>query len=219
MGQLGEVQNDLIAMTSMIHGLSFYDEYGVIPSPFTSTSPVSISDPADNLYLVNGGQSGENLPLTPLIQPERGIDVIIANDNSADTVDFWPNGTSLYQTYLRARMVGPSSLPVIPPPDVFVEQALNQRPTFFGCNDTSKITIIYLPNVDYAYPSNTPDWRLGYNSSAVAGLITNGNMVANKNGVDTWATCLGCALLLKRRKGEGLPSSCNACFKEFCWKG
>lgn len=207
-----------IAMTSMIHGLSFYDEYGVIPSPFVSTSSVSQSSPADNIYLVNGGQGGENLPMAPLMAPERAVDVIIANDNSADTADFFPNGTSLYKSYLKAVKQGPPNWPVIPPPEFFVEQGLNRKPTVFGCNDTSKVTIIYLPNAEYTYPSNIPDWQLGYNSSTVSGMVANGNSVATMGGRPTWPFCLACVGKLKVDKGE-LPVACKPCLQEFCWSG
>ncbi|PQE14051.1 putative lysophospholipase (lpl) protein [Rutstroemia sp. NJR-2017a BBW] len=47
------------------------------------------------LTLVDGGEDGQNIPLSPLIQPFRALDVVFAIDSSADTTFYWPNGTSL----------------------------------------------------------------------------------------------------------------------------
>lgn len=41
------------------------------------------------LTLVDGGENGENIPLHPLIQPARELDVIFAIDSSADTDYNW----------------------------------------------------------------------------------------------------------------------------------
>ncbi|KAI9621583.1 hypothetical protein H4Q26_015589 [Puccinia striiformis f. sp. tritici PST-130] len=59
------------------------------------------------LYLADGGLGGENMPLWPLMQPARNLDVIIAVDAQADgvgnTIDArgYSNGTSLYMTYQK----------------------------------------------------------------------------------------------------------------------
>ena len=57
---------------------------------------------AETLSLVDGGEDNENIPLHPLIQPFRAVDVIFAIDSSADTEFNWPNGTSLVATYERS---------------------------------------------------------------------------------------------------------------------
>ncbi|EHL00667.1 putative Lysophospholipase 1 [Glarea lozoyensis 74030] len=55
------------------------------------------------LTLVDGGEDLQNIPLYPLIQPQREVDVIFAIDSSADNQDVdthtWPNGASLVATY------------------------------------------------------------------------------------------------------------------------
>jgi hypothetical protein len=67
---------------------------------------------ANALTLVDGGEDGQNIPLHPLIQPNRHVDVIFAIDSSADTntsfpVDKtaagWPGGVSLIATYKRSQ--------------------------------------------------------------------------------------------------------------------
>lgn len=63
------------------------------------------------LTLVDGGEDLQNIPLHPLIQPERHVDVIFAVDSSADTnasnpvqgsAPGWPDGASLIATYERS---------------------------------------------------------------------------------------------------------------------
>ena len=143
---------------------------------------------SSNLYLVDGGEAGENIPLWPLIQPERKMDVIFANDNSADTIDNWPNGTSLHWTFERAQSAGINTMPYIPHPDDIVAQNPDGLPRIFGCYDLSKITIIWLPNKAYSFKSNIPAWELLYSSSDVTNMIQNGNAVATLGGNATWPT-------------------------------
>lgn len=40
-------------------------------------------------------------PFEPLLIPARGVDAILAFDNSADTTYSWPNGSALWTTYQR----------------------------------------------------------------------------------------------------------------------
>jgi lysophospholipase len=156
--------------------------------------------------------------LWPLIQPERSIDVIIVNDNSQDTNDFWPNGTSLYSTYSRAQGAGLTTMPLIPLPEVFLSRGYHQRPTFFGCYDVSKITIVYLPNKQYSFPSNIPDWTMKYSTNDVAAMLQNGNQVATFDGNEVYKTCFACVLLWKTHEGKGLPLSCHQCMETFCFR-
>lgn len=101
------------------------------------------------LTLSDGGESDQNVPIWPFIQPERTVDVLIANDNSADTTTNFPNGTEIHQTYVNAQAAGLSKMPFIPDVSTFVSEGLNKRATFFGCNETGTMFIVYLPNVAY----------------------------------------------------------------------
>ncbi len=49
------------------------------------------------LTLVDGGESHQNNPLFPLLEPARSVGVILVNDNSADTSGNFPDGSELYQ--------------------------------------------------------------------------------------------------------------------------
>lgn len=106
-------------------------------------------------------------------------------------------------------------MPVIPSVATFISKGLNQRPTFFGCNDTSKATIIYLPNYNYTFPSNEPTAKLEYTTAETIGMIANGVQIATKGGDKAWPTCLGCGI--QKKAGGTLPAACTACFSQYCY--
>lgn len=135
--------------------------------------------------MVDGGEDLQNLPLHPLIQPERGVDVVFAVDSSADTLEEngdlnWPNGTALVATYQRSLLpiANGTSFPQIPDVNTFVNLGLNNRPTWFGCNldDTESPSplIVYLPNAPYAYMSNVSTFQMVYSALERDSIIQNG---------------------------------------------
>ena len=88
------------------------------------------------------------------------MDAIIAFDSSADTDNYWPNGSALYTTYNRAKILAENSntsirMPEVPSENGFINGGLNTRPTFFGCNDTTTPLIVYVPNYPWSYDGNT----------------------------------------------------------------
>lgn len=146
---------------------------------------------------MDGGKSHQNNSIFPLLQPARGVGVIIVNDNSADTSDNFPDGSELMMTYTQAQAAGLTKMPVIPANTVFLSNGLNRRPTFFGCNDTSTITIVYLPNVNYTFPSGESTAKLQYSPAETSGMIKNGGEVATQDGSSDFPSCLGCAITKK----------------------
>lgn len=205
------------------------------PNPFyyfnNETNPNAKSE---TLALVDGGEDLQNIPLNPLIQPMRHIDVIFAIDSSADTLEpgaNWPNGTAMVATYdrsLNIQMENGSSFPPIPDQNTFVNLGLNARPTFFGCGAANLSSpsplIVYIPNHPYTYNSNVSTFTLSYNNSERNAIIENGYNVATMgNGtVDTqWPVCVGCAILSKSfsRTRTYVPDVCDECFSRYCWNG
>lgn len=184
-----------------------------------------------HLSVVDGGEDGQNIPLHPLIQPERHVDVIFAVDSTAN-IHSWPSGKSLVRTYernLNSTGVGNgTAFPAIPDPNTFVNLGLNKRPTFFGC-DSKNLTgpaplIVYLPNAPYTHLSNTSTFDLSYSYEDRDAMITNGyNVVTRGNGTEdtNWSSCVGCAILSRsaERTGTTLPQVCTQCFKTYCWDG
>ena len=209
------------------------------PNPFfgynRGTNQIANSN---QLTLVDGGEDLQNIPLHPLIQPTRKVDVIFAIDSSNDTVTAygWPNGTSLVATYQRTMNVtlqNGTAFPSIPDQNTFVNLGLNNRPTFFGCNSsnftlTNDATvppiIVYLPNQPYSFNSNLSTFDPSMNNSVRDAVIQNGYDVATlANGTrdGQWPTCVGCAILSRSadRTGTQLPQACQDCFNRYCWDG
>ena len=211
------------------------------PNPFygfnNDTNP---SFNHERLTLVDGGEDLQNIPLNPVIQPMRNVDVIFAVDSSADTIEpsapNYPNGTALIATFERAGtpIMNRTSFPYIPGHDTFVAHGLNNRPTFFGCN-SSNVTegdnipplIVYLPNSPYSFESNTSTFgKLDYTLEERNAMIQNGYDVvtqanSTREGASTWPTCVACAILSRsmERNGETVPDACQQCFTQFCWNG
>lgn len=203
------------------------------PNPFykynTQSSPYSRQTELD---VVDGGEDGQNIPLHPLIQPERHVDVIFAVDSSADTDSFWPNGTSLVATYersLNSSGIGNgTAFPAVPDVNTFVNLGLNTRPTFFGCNSSNMTgpspLVVYLPNAPYSFHSNVSTFDPTTENKERDFIILNGYEVAtmaNSTLDADWSSCVGCTILSRsfERTGTQLPSICNTCFDRYCWNG
>ena len=203
------------------------------PNPFKGWNPtgLTLDSDYDTLQLVDGGTDLQNLPLQPLIQPIRAVDVLVALDASND-VNGWPNGTALVATYERSLnqsgIANHTAFPSIPDQNTIVNLGLNTRPTFFGCDasNSSGTTplVVYIPNAPYSAFTNTSTFQLKYNNSKRDAAVENGRLVATMgNGTANahWRTCLGCAILSRSltRTSTPVPSACETCFEEFCWDG
>lgn len=207
--------SSLEAIVDKAHPPALRDTYATYPNPFHGYAGSPLVSAQTELDLADGGLTGQNNPIWPFIQPARNVSVLIVNDNSADTTTNLPNGTEIYETYLQARAQGLTKMPKIPPVSTFISEGLNKRATFFGCNDTSVITIVFLPNVEYTTASNTSTSQLSYPKAQTDAIIANGVQIANQNGTKGWATCLGCAIQMKT--GTKLPAACTACFEKYCY--
>ncbi|POS84141.1 hypothetical protein EPUL_005125, partial [Erysiphe pulchra] len=175
------------------------------PNPFLGFNPdMNPIVKSKDLPLVDGGLDGQNLPLLPLIQQNRKVDVIFAVDSSADSQNF-PNGTALVATYersLHGKFNSKFSFPSIPDQNTFVNLGLNKHPTFFGCN-ASNITgdaplIVYIPNTKVSVASNINTFQTEYRRSFRDKMIQNGYEFSTRsNGTidPQWPTCIGCAVL------------------------
>lgn len=176
------------------------------------------------LYLVDGGEANQNIPLDPVYQPGRQIDVVIAADGSGDTSS-WPNGSSLYETEKRTNLTqfAPAKFPRVPDLNTMVNLGLNTRPSFFGCdasNDTP--LLVYLPSYPYSYLANTSTFRMAYNMSEAQQMIDNHVDVATMGGKQAdWSTCLACATVKRslQRSNSAVPSKCQQCYTKYCWNG
>jgi lysophospholipase len=219
-----DLTTTIVKILDYVHEVTFADETATYRNPFyeyvssTATRNPANDVPAqENLSLVDGGEALQNNPIFPFLQPARNIDVMIVNDNSADTSNNFPNGSEILTTYVQSFNHNLSRMPFIPSVETFIAEGLNQRATFFGCNDTSKVTIVYLPNYNYTFASNVATTQLEYPKTETAAMIANGVEVATQGGREGWGTCLGCALMMKT--AQALPSECATCFEEYCYYG
>jgi len=201
------------------------------PNPFFHyNTDTNRNADSTELTLVDGGEDLQNIPLYPLIQPFRNVDIIFAVDSSADTSN-WPNGTALVATYqrsLNATIENGTAFPSIPDQNTFVNLGLNQQPTFFGC-DASNMTgpaplVVYIPNAPYVTQSNVSTYDLDYNNTQRDAIIMNGYNVATLgNGTmdNQWGVCVACAVLSRSwtRTETDVPSACTQCFDRYCWNG
>ena len=205
----GTVLANITALINETHALTTRDEYAVYPNPFYNYQHSSLVTSQQTLTLVDGGESLQNNPLFPLLQPARNVGVIIVNDNSADTSANFPDGSELHQTYLQAQLAGLTKMPAVPP------TVTNLHPIFFGCNTANTVTIVYLPNYNYTYPSGESTEKLQYSAAETQGMISNGNEVALQGGNAGWPQCLACAIA--KKTGDTLPAECTACFSTYCY--
>jgi lysophospholipase len=215
------------------------------PNPFANSSFTmsTVMDTAPYLTLVDGGEDNQNVPLHPLIQPARNVDIVLAFDNSADTDNNWPAGLSLIATYERQfNPAGNNTIfPYVPDNQTFLNLGLTEKPTFFGChasNFTSLFEqldvpqddqhipplIVYIANSPHSYLSNTSTFQLSYSQSEVAGMIQNGYETATQNNGTTdpeWPACLACAIIQRESERQNLTQSqqCQQCFSRYCWNG
>ena len=207
-----------------------------VPNPFlgyNNKSNPSAND--DQLTLVDGGEDLQNVPFTPLVQPIRHVDVIFAVDSSADTIFSWPNGTAMRASYDRSKgtIANGTLFPPVPDANTFINEGLNNRPTFFGCDvanftlgpgQTPPPLIVYIPNAPYTAMSNVSTFDLSYPDAQRNDIIKNG-LNAGSQGNSTldarWPTCVGCAIMSRSwaRTGTAVPSVCQACFTHYCWDG
>jgi lysophospholipase len=204
------------------------------PNPFRGWNP-SLNKGANSrvLGLVDGGEDYQNIPLNPLIQPVRKVDVIFAVDSSADSgnLDGWPNGTALIATYerhLSPDIANGTVFPAIPDVNTFTNLGLNSQPTFFGC-DAKNISgpsplLVYIPNHPYTFYTNISTGTTTLKNKERNAIIRNGYHVATMgNGTvePEWPACVGCAILSRSfdRTGTTPPQMCQDCFKKHCWNG
>ncbi|KAI0106675.1 lysophospholipase catalytic domain-containing protein [Daldinia grandis] len=216
---IGEDNNDIAAWT---------------PNPFYGYNNDTNGNAGnEQLTLVDGGLDLQNIPLHPLIQPVRNVDVIFAVDSSADTMTNFPNGTALRATYERSKtdIANGTAFPAVPDAETFINLGLNQKPTFFGCNttefaDADRIPplIVYVPNAPYTAHSNVSTFDPSYPDEQRNSIIKNGYNVATMgNGtVDSeWPACVACAVLRRslERTSTDISATCQRCFDRYCWNG
>ncbi|GEQ67481.1 hypothetical protein JCM33374_g1146 [Metschnikowia sp. JCM 33374] len=214
------------------------------PNPFQQYSEAAVQTIVQNdtLFLVDGGEDLQNVPMYPLLQKPRGVDVIFAYDNSADTNQSWPNGGSMIASYERQFLEQGNGtiFPYVPDKNTFRNLNMTAKPAFFGCsakNLTSLLSngtkrsavydsplVVYTANRPFSYFSNTSTFKLSYDNTEKLSMIRNGFEVASRlnSTLDAgWKTCVACAIIRREQERQGIEQSdqCKRCFEEYCWDG
>ena len=195
------------------------DDVANWPSPFTGLKPDSFEDSSATwLEMIDGASALENIPLSPMLVNARGIDTIVVVEGSADSLDNWPNGTSILKSQERQQLFLRAShrtLPPMPPTTAdFENTGVSSRATFFGCDPKLSPPewplVIYLPNqppLDGTDPvSNSPTFRLVYTLKhtqrfidQVHAAITLGFTPSSNDPDADFGVCLKCAALDRGR--------------------
>lgn len=182
------------------------------PNPFLDYPTVdSILTSEDHLYLVDGGEDGENIPLRSLLIPERGVDAVFILDSSSD-VGNYPDGRKL-QNVLRQVLPGSNW--------TFPELVLPlKKPLAFGCYDKEAPLLLYYVNARHSHPSNTSTFKITYNEAEVHGMLRNGHEIFSSDSDNRYRSCLGCLLLkrtFERTRFQSYPDFCQSCYDEYCF--
>lgn len=160
---IGQISNHILANIDV--DTSLYK-----PNPFYRTqygdSYSILND--DTLFLVDGGEDLQNVPLAPLLQPQRGLDIIFAYDNSADTSANWPNGASLVATFQRqfSHQGNSTFFPYVPDVNSFRNEDLTAKPAFFGC-DANALKALVGPNAN----TSSSNFQLYTNDSSIESVF------------------------------------------------
>lgn len=125
------------------------------PNPFFQYGKKNTSIwESPDLYLVDGGDDGQNIPFHPFLNVARNVDIILAYDMSNER-DNYPNGTVLARTSQRYKQTNNTNIeipyfrlpdgitskpiiksifPKVPTPKQFITYGLNKYPIFLGCD-------------------------------------------------------------------------------------
>jgi lysophospholipase len=192
------------------------DLFATWPNPFFNLSSAPLVSAMESLSMVDGGESGQINPIFPMLLPERNVSVILVNDNDADTAALYPDGTELRNSFDAAQLAGLTRIPFIPEASVLLARNLTFTPMFFGCNDSTTATIVWIPNSPATVAGGAMETaQTQINETQTDSMIANGVAVMSQNDSAEWATCLGCAIM--EETGSSLPVECTACFAQYCF--
>jgi lysophospholipase len=130
---------------------------------------------------------------------------------------------------------GYQTLPYFPSAETFVNDGLNVRPTFFGCNassaevDSGMPMVIYLPNAPVGnggYQTNTTTFQLEYSReetqnfmNSIWETMSRGYPEQGQATDPNYKACLACGIVERRRQAANLTrtQTCEQCFDRYCY--
>lgn len=127
------------------------------------------------LYLADGGDDGQNIPLNPFLVRDRQVDIVFAVDIGSERDNF-PNGTSLQRTAQRYHTATStretpvflkdsttrSIFPHVPSLDEYMENNYGRAPLFLGCDIKTDFPVLNV-NLTNNMSSNDPSFQVWTN--------------------------------------------------------
>ncbi|POW03157.1 hypothetical protein PSTT_11267 [Puccinia striiformis] len=195
----------------------------------------------------NGENIPINPLLTPARQVDVILAVDASGDStsSGPNGSGWPNGKGMINTYLRVHKVLPAGTADFPP--VPLDTALLLRPeqhdlklrdNFLSLRQGTprvqhflavmprarkEMVDIHCPSQS-GYLTNTSTFKLQYSKEDANSFLNSVRETTTKPRIDNkvdndWPTCLSCGLIDRSRNRSGIPrsSSCENCFKRYCY--
>lgn len=214
----------------------FYQQFALFHrNPFYGVPNIeNVYTSSKTLYLADGGADGQNLPLEPLLRPERNLDVIIAIDSTSDMSNY-PNGSAVFRPtwrYHGSLLSRGVKYPLVPSELELARRdnyplAHQRKPKFFGCNldqfdlqeyEELPPLLVYIPNSFYSAPSNRSTIAMTYSREEALKTIQNGYNVMTLGNSSIWSKCIGCATLLRefQKSSTEIVSFCKKCYAEYC---
>ena len=210
---------------------------------FRITDPPALpvpEHPVPRAVFAMDGQPCEGIPIAPLLEPVRDLDVILAVDatspwiQSIDDPNSFPEGEALQQTafYALGRGLPFPDMPLLK--DFVEEPEMLQKNTFFGCFNASVPAVAYVPHRNESYSREDVDLSVASDKSTPADqeeMFANGRAMVSGEGFQRCLLCVSQAKFLQRRSGragedrsgfeallQGLGEPCEGCLKQ-CWSG
>lgn len=197
--------------------------YAVWPNPFLNSTPAM--ENVENLFLVDGSEVLQEIPLWPIIQPARRLDFIIANDaGGTELSNGWMNGTSLLDTATYAAK-NKVPFPKVPDEATFLNNNMTLFPTFFGCYEPVEVPLVlYVADAPWSAYTNETFLDSIYNRTQLDTIFKNSLDLYSygSNTIDPeWSGCIACGFILRslQRMGVEVPEFCNGCWDRHCWNG
>lgn len=69
----------------------------MFPDSFCKEPSTDVIYDDKELYLLESGEALQNNPIEPMLRPSRGVNVLIVNNNSANSDDDFPTSTALFE--------------------------------------------------------------------------------------------------------------------------
>lgn len=199
------------------------------PNPFKNMPDVEAPYNGLALYGADGAYSGMGIPLWPMVQPSRKVDMFFCLDADGPAPNNAPDGKTLRNLASKVtEEMGPGVFPEVPSPEEFQAKFM-EKPLWMGCDVSRLKTIpgsnryvplfVEMPNHVVSYNSLLKTMKLDYSAEEIRGVVQNGFDIATASDSAEWAQCIGCSVILRefQRQNKTLPEVCQKCMAEYCY--